>query len=130
MRKIILLAAVILAVITANAQYVNDSGAFINGAARLVTKPVCGEFKNGEFVPFLKHTTVTLDLRINTAHGDMVTVTTRNPLSRQVTLVERIYADCLAVIGDDECGYVVLDTNNRVYLKLTPVEGVFILDRE
>lgn len=130
MKRFILLAAVILTAIVCNAQYFNENGAFINGSARTVQKTVYGEFRNGELVPFLKPTTVTLDLRINTAHGDIVTVTSRNPLTRHSTLVERFYADYLAILGDDDWGYVVMDTNNRIYMRLIPVGDTFILDRE
>jgi hypothetical protein len=130
MKKLILLAAVIMAAFVCDAQYFNESGAFINGSVRTIHKTVYGEFRDGELVPFLKPTTVTLDLRINTAKGDIVTVTSRNPLSRHITLIDRIYADYLAILGDDDWGYVVMDTCNRVYLRLTPVGDTFILDRE
>lgn len=130
MKKFIFAAAFILAAIACDAQYFNDYNTFINGSARLVQKTVYGEFRNGELVPFLRPTTVTLDLRINTAQGDIVTVTTRNPLTRHATLVDRYRASVLTIMGDDEVGYTVMDTSNRVYLRLLPIDGVFIMDRE
>lgn len=130
MRKTILFLAALIAatVATAQVQPVNDRGAVINGPTAVIQKYTCGEFRNGEFKPFLKATQVRLELRKDTADGDILTVSTRHPWFRDY-LYQFKSRDNMAIVGDDDSGYTVQDST-KVWLRLYPVGDSFVLDTE
>ena len=119
MRKLFAFAAVLLfTALQLAAQTTAQPGVLINGPERVIQKPVYGEFVGGELKNFLAPTRYRIELRTNTADGNIVTVLNRHPWFNYTVCQFRSKAN-LRIEGDDSSGYIVQD-DDRVYMRLEP----------